>query len=168
MYSIFIFIRYNTAKLVNLTTLRTISYAIVFIYFSYPPFCYPSTNIRNRVVNTRKNLRNHVLPVSLLRNVFADRLRNVPLWDPMRARANKCEITVRGTTVPLVWQTTNPVRTNGTFALRSAAVRTFVLGDQGFRNRRLATKLGIRIRPYRNANAMVRFSLRCYNANRTQ
>jgi hypothetical protein len=57
MYKYSIFIRYNTVKLVNLTTLHTISYAIVFIYFSYPPSCYPSTNVRNRVAKKDKRMQ---------------------------------------------------------------------------------------------------------------
>jgi hypothetical protein len=55
MYSIGI--RYNIVKLVNLTTLHTISYAIVFIYFSYLSFCYPTIKIRNRVVKKDKRTK---------------------------------------------------------------------------------------------------------------
>jgi hypothetical protein len=53
-----------------LTTLHTISYAIMFIYFSYPPFCYPSTNVLNRVAKIGTNVRNRVLPIIILHDLY--------------------------------------------------------------------------------------------------
>lgn len=60
-YSILV-IKYNTVKLVKLTTMPTIQFVIVLIYFSYLPFRYPSTcavvlpkkiNVRNRVLSAK-------------------------------------------------------------------------------------------------------------------